>query len=158
MEGEYLRGWGERLPTTWLPRMEELGLVTTHLPLPDSVRCVVFPAASSLVAALPPAPALPAEEVWEVVVTTVSSVAALTVRLLGNPWAGKLDTLLGDMDLHYYQVGLLLPPLLLLPSPPPPSSPSPPPPLLLPLRTVACPLAPRWEGCTRRRLPLSGTV
>ena len=135
MEGEYLRGWGERLPPAWLPRMEELGLVTTHLPLPDSVRCVVFPAASSLVAALPPAPTLPAEEVWEVVVTTVRSLAALTVRLLGEAWAGRLDKLLGDMDLHYYQVGLLLPP-----------------------RTVARPPSPRLAGCTQRRWPRSGTA
>ena len=40
----------------------------------------------------------------QVLVTTIECISRVTVRLLGETWAGKLDALLGDMDLHYFQV------------------------------------------------------
>ena len=103
VESEYLRARGEKLSPGWLDQMVELGLVTTHSPLPDSQRCIVFSACSSLLAGLPPPPRLPEDDIWEVLVTTIRSVSAVTVRLLGENWSSKLDALLGDMDLHYFQ-------------------------------------------------------
>jgi hypothetical protein len=103
VESEYLRTHGERLPAGWLTALGELAVVRRQSPLPDSPRCIVFPACEDVLASLPAPPALPADDVWQVLVTTIQSVAAVTVRLLGDSSAGRLDTLLGDMDLHYFQ-------------------------------------------------------
>ena len=40
----------------------------------------------------------------KVLVTTIECISRVTIRLLGETWAGRLDALLGDMDLHYFQV------------------------------------------------------
>ena len=39
----------------------------------------------------------------QVLVTTIECISRVTIRLLGESWAGRLDALLGDMDLHYLQ-------------------------------------------------------
>ena len=81
----------------------------------------MFSTCSDLLSSLPPPPRLPDDDVWQVwilsqhlassspcgsqvLVTTIECISRVTVRLLGETWAGKLDALLGDMDLHYFQV------------------------------------------------------
>ena len=87
------------------------------------IRCVVFSTCSDLLGSLPPPPRLPDDDVWQVLilsrntfllqnyqsdpqvlVTTIECISRVTIRLLGETWAGRLDALLGDMDLHYFQV------------------------------------------------------
>ena len=38
LETDYLRKWSERPASDWLTKMEELAIVRTHSPLPDSQR------------------------------------------------------------------------------------------------------------------------
>ena len=83
----------------------------------------MFSTCSDLLASLPPPPRLPDDDVWQVgilriqlltakkyltdpkvLVTTIECISRVTIRLLGETWAGRLDSLLGDMDLHYFQV------------------------------------------------------
>jgi len=109
LETDYLKKWSERLASDWLAKMEDLTVVRTHSPIPDSQRCVVFSTCSDLLSSLPPPPRLPDDDVWQVLVTTIECISRVTVRLLGETWAGKLDALLGDMDLHYFQNSSLLP-------------------------------------------------
>ena len=81
VETDYLRKWSERPAPDWLTKMEELAIVRTHSPLPDSqrwmkdsmanlsyagIRCVVFSTCSDLLASLPPPPRLPDDDVWQV--------------------------------------------------------------------------------------------
>jgi len=109
LETDYLRKWSERPAPDWLTKMEELAIVRTHSPLPDSQRCVVFSTCSDLLGSLPPPPRLPDDDVWQVLVTTIECISRVTIRLLGETWAGRLDALLGDMDLHYFQDNSPLP-------------------------------------------------
>ena len=46
LETDYLRKWSERPASDWLTRMEELAIVRTHSPLPDSQRWMNFPLAN----------------------------------------------------------------------------------------------------------------
>ena len=54
----------------------------------------------------------------QVLVTTIECISRVTIRLLGESWAGRLDALLGDMDLHYFQVDPTKMNLILKPEPP----------------------------------------
>ena len=40
VETDYLRKWSERPAPEWLTKMEELAIVRTHSPLPDSQRWI----------------------------------------------------------------------------------------------------------------------
>ena len=102
------------------------------------IRCVVFSTCSDLLGSLPPPPRLPDDDVWQVgdtngvmgiikitfksnpqvLVTTIECISRVTIRLLGESWAGRLDALLGDMDLHYFQVDPTNMNLILKPEPP----------------------------------------
>ena len=38
LETDYLKKWSERLASDWLAKMEDLTVVRTHSPIPDSQR------------------------------------------------------------------------------------------------------------------------
>ena len=46
VETDYLRKWSERPAPDWLTKMEELAIVRTHSPLPDSQRWMSLPLAN----------------------------------------------------------------------------------------------------------------
>ena len=48
LETDYLRKWSERPAPDWLTKMEELAIVRTHSPLPDSQRWASLPLANVL--------------------------------------------------------------------------------------------------------------
>jgi len=71
VEAEYSEKFAERLPSDWVEKMENINQIKVDIPVPNSVRVIVFPTNRDFMSSLPPELSIPEDNIWEVFVTVV---------------------------------------------------------------------------------------
>merc|ERR1719219_498915 len=102
VEAEYSEKFAEKLPSDWVAKLEDINQIKVDIPVPNSVRVIVFPTASDLMSSLPPQLIIPEDNIWEVFVTVIRSATDVSCRLTGPSFSDMYEDLISGLDLHYF--------------------------------------------------------